>query len=235
MSKKFAVFDIDGTLFRWQLYHELFDELVRREVIPQEVAAPVFEARDTWYCRKSHFLNYEDVLVEVMEQAMTGLPESTLLDAADTIIATNGHRTYRYTTELLRDLKEKGYTIVSISGSHQQLVERFAALHGIDIIYGRQHEIKDGIVTENVKVVYGRKAEILRELVETNDLDLGDSYAIGDTDSDGDMLELVTNPIAFNPDEALYEKALKNGWPIRVERKNIIYKLDPHGNTFVLA
>jgi FMN phosphatase YigB (HAD superfamily) len=27
MSKKLAIFDIDGTLFRWQLYHELIYRL----------------------------------------------------------------------------------------------------------------------------------------------------------------------------------------------------------------
>jgi phosphoserine phosphatase len=29
MNKKFAAFDIDGTLIRWQLYHAIADNLVK--------------------------------------------------------------------------------------------------------------------------------------------------------------------------------------------------------------
>lgn len=235
MSKKFAVFDIDGTIFRWQLYHELFDELYRSNVLSDEDVAPVFAARDAWRDRKAGFDAYEMTLVRTMEERIVGVKESVLTTAADTIIALRGHHTYRYTTQLIDELKSQGYSILAISGSQQQIVERFATHHGIDIARGRQHEIKDGIITDIVKPVYGHKAEILHELVETHHLSWDDSYAVGDTGSDRDILELVTHPIAFNPDEKLFSRARKEGWTIVVERKNMIYRLEPHGNTFVLA
>jgi len=235
MSKPFAAFDIDGTIFRWQLYHELFDELYRQAVISPAQAQPVFEVRDAWRRREVTFDTYELALVEVMESAIVGLPESLINQAADRILETNGHHVYRYTSELVQSLKAQGYLIVAISGSHQQLIERFARLHGIDITYGRRHEIIDGTITENVLPVYGRKAEILRELVEHHDLSWKGSYAVGDTNSDADMMELVDHPIAFNPDRKLYERAREHGWKIVLERKNMIYELEPHGNTFILA
>ena len=37
--KQFAVFDIDGTIFRWQLYHELFDALVDERIITPEAVS----------------------------------------------------------------------------------------------------------------------------------------------------------------------------------------------------
>jgi phosphoserine phosphatase len=39
------------------------------------------------------------------------------------------------------------------------------------------------------------------------------------------MLELVQRPIAFNPERELAKIAMKRGWPIVVERKNVVYKL----------
>lgn len=49
------------------------------------------------------------------------------------------------------------------------------------------------------------------------------------------MLSIVERPIAFNPDKDLFNAAKHNGWKIVVERKNMIYKLEPNGHTFVLA
>ncbi len=233
--KKFAVFDIDGTIFRWQLYHEMFDELYRRGHLSERAVKPIFEARNAWRDRKASFGDYELALVNTMETEIIGLPESALIDAADTIITAQGDRIYHYTTELLRSLRAQGYTILAISGSQQQVVDKFAALYDISIVHGRQHTVVDGIITDKGPTVYGYKAAILKKLVDEHDLDWDDSYAIGDTSSDADMLELVTHPIAFNPDKKLYERARKEGWKIVVERKNIIYELSSDGNTFVLA
>jgi phosphoserine phosphatase len=43
VSQKFAVFDIDGTLFRWQLFHELVAELGNQDLFPKDVATTVEE------------------------------------------------------------------------------------------------------------------------------------------------------------------------------------------------
>ncbi len=39
------------------------------------------------------------------------------------------------------------------------------------------------------------------------------------------MLEFVENPIAFNPEDTLFEKAKEQGWKIVIERKNVTYEL----------
>lgn len=233
--KKFAVFDIDGTVFRWQLYHQLFDELYSRGHLTEGAVAPVVSARDAWRERKASFSTYEEALVAAMEKEIIGLPESALIEASEAIINTHGSHIYRYTTDLIASLKEQGYFILAVSGSQQQIIDKFAALYDINATHGRRYEVEDGIITGNGEPVYGKKAEILKELVATHQLDWSDSYAIGDTGSDADMMELVTSPIAFNPDQNLYVRARQEGWKIVVERKSIIYELNPNGNTFVLA
>lgn len=234
-NKPFAVFDIDGTVFRWQLYHELFDELFRRGVIPAKRVEPVFDARQAWQSRTIDFLDYEMALIDVMEESMIGLPVDLMDAASESVLATRGSHIYRYTTSLMSHLKEDGYTIVALSGSHQQIVERFAARHDIDIVHGRQFATKDGIFTGAGQLVYGNKAQILKSIADQHNLDWSDSYAIGDTNSDGDMMDLVTNPIAFNPDKKLYERAISNRWPIVIERKDMIYELASDGKAYTLA
>jgi phosphoserine phosphatase len=48
---------------------------------------------------------------------------------------------------------------------------------------------------------------------------------VGDTESDVSMLEIVEQPIAFNPNQNLKEIAEKKGWKIIVEKKDVIYDL----------
>lgn len=232
--KRFAAFDIDGTIFRWQLYHALFDEFHRIGIIDETAALPVFAARDTWQSRSVDFEDYENLLTDTLEAAMHDIDEKVLNQAAKHIQQAEGSRVYRYTANLMKDLKARGYTIIAISGSHQQLVERFAEEYPIDIVYGRQFTTIDGKIQGGAPAIYGHKAEILQEIVAQNNLVWDESYAIGDTNSDGDMMALVTNPIAFNPDRTLYQRARANRWTIVVERKNVIYKLRPNGTAYIL-
>lgn len=236
MSKKFAVFDIDGTIFRWQLYHELFDALVAKNIISGDAATEVFKAREEWRDRSDSYTKYEMALIAAVEPAIVGLPKKDFHAIADGILQAKGHQIYRYTSELLQRLNKEGYTTIALSASHHELVERFCALHNIDIAYGRKYEIKAGKVTEHSILVHDRKAEILHEIISEYSLDINDSYAVGDSTSDIGMLEIVDNPIAFNPNTELMNAAIAKGWKIVLERKNIAYTLQKgHDGPYLLA
>jgi len=49
---------------------------------------------------------------------------------------------------------------------------------------------------------------------------------LGDTEADVGFLELVDDPICFNPNKNLYKIARNRNWKIVVERKDVIYNLD---------
>jgi len=51
------------------------------------------------------------------------------------------------------------------------------------------------------------------------------SIAVGDTETDIAMLQLVGKPVAFNPNGLLAKHAKKNSWEVVVERKDVIYQL----------
>lgn len=76
------------------------------------------------------------------------------------------------------------------------------------------------------------KNKAIDELVEKYNLDLNQSYAYGDTNGDINMLRRVGNPIAINPTKELLlhinqDETLAKTTKIIVERKDIIYSLDP--------
>ena len=234
--RKFAAFDIDGTIFRWQLYHELFDAFVDEGLIALDVAETVFDAREAWRNRKIDYDKYEQTLVRMMRVSIVGVEESRFNQIADAVLGSKGHHVYRYTLDLLKRLKKEGYVIVAISGSYQQLVDRFADLHDIDIAVGREHVIENGRLTDTATDIFGRKDEVLRAIVMEHDLDWEGSYAVGDSKGDTKMLELVEHPIAFNPDDELRKTAIEHGWNIVVERKSIAYELKKGSDgSYVLA
>jgi FMN phosphatase YigB (HAD superfamily) len=51
--RKFAVFDIDGTLIRWQLYHAVFDQMAKQGHIPADDYQRARDLRMKWKIRES--------------------------------------------------------------------------------------------------------------------------------------------------------------------------------------
>ena len=58
------------------------------------------------------------------------------------------------------------------------------------------------------------KAEAIRELAAREGIDLAESYAYSDSESDLPMLRAVGHPVAVNPDRALERVARAEGWRI---------------------
>lgn len=234
--KKFAVFDIDGTLFRWQLFHELVQELALAGIFPDSAFQNATLAWNKWRGGELKFTEYEPIIIETLVKYLPLVPVKTFEAACDKVIEQSGHKLYYYPKKLLRDLQEKGYVIIAISGSQQELLERFGKKYGFDIVVGALYEREGNHFTgEIARKTVGRKNEILQELVRQHSLTFEDSYAIGDSDGDIPTLEMVENPIAFNPSEELFEHARETGWPIVIERKNIAYRLEKKDAALVLA
>ncbi|MFZ2882276.1 MAG: hypothetical protein WA019_04330, partial [Candidatus Moraniibacteriota bacterium] len=70
------------------------------------------------------------------------------------------------------------------------------------------------------------KGHVVRQYAAENKLTLEDSYGIGDTESDAKFLEIVDNPIAFNPNLNLKKIAEENNWRIVVEKKDVVYEIN---------
>lgn len=233
--KKFAAVDIDGTLFRWQLFHELVFELKDQHLLDADASVTLEKAFVDWRGLKTSWHDYENQVVKVILDHITRIKPEELELAARKVVARSGHKVYAYTAGLIKKLKDDGYTLIAISGSQQEIAELFAKRYGFDHCIGMVYERDaEGHYTGNYeRFVVGRKAEIIKSFVAEHDLTLEGSYAVGDSGGDSSMLEMVENPIAFNPDETLQKIAEKAGWSIIIERKNLAYKLEkgPHGYT----
>lgn len=225
--RAFAVFDLDGTLVRWQLYHAVVDKLAKAGHLGDDAHDRLHEARMKWKRRETgySFSDYERVLIQTYEDSVTELSADTLSDAVQEVIGEYKDQVYTYTRDLIAELKAKGYTLLAISGSHEELVSKIAQHYGFDDWIGTRYERSGAGYSGEKTVASHDKESALKSLVGKHNVSWDDSYAVGDSASDAPMLRLVTHPIAFNPDQSLYDIATEVGWDIVIERKNVIYKL----------
>lgn len=237
MNRPFAVFDIDGTLIRWQLYHAVVDRLAKHNLLGPKAHNRLRDARMIWKRRENvdAFLSYEKEVIAVYEEALGDLDVKVFDNIVQEIVSEYKAQTYIYTRNLASKLKAKGYILLAISGSHQELVGCIAKSYGFDDWVGTEY-IRQGDRFSGVKKVPSLdKKSVLNKLINKHNLSIRNSYAIGDSKSDAVVLDMVDNPIAFNPDRKLLAIAKKHHWPIIIERKNVIYKLKAGDDGYVLV
>ncbi len=238
MPKKFAVFDIDGTLFRSGLYREVFYELYKMGVLPNDLTEQTTE-KHREYRHRIHgnaFEEFEKIMVDGLDSYLPKLRVSDYDEAVKRVLDKKAENIYVYTHKLLKKLQDDGYFTIAISGSQQELVEPFARRNNFDAWIGSEWERKGEYFTGNTVKTHTGKDKIIHGLMETYDLTFEDSYAVGDSNGDSGMLSIVEHPIAFNPTYELLEKAIANNWKVVVERKNISYELEGGDNgLFLLA
>src|ERR1039457_3673933 len=103
-ARKFAVFDIDGTIIRWQLYHAVVDALAHAGHIDPEQFKAVREARMTWKQRthETAFSQYERLLVQTYDLAITNITREHFLEAIQAAFDEYKDQTYTYTRDLIQ-------------------------------------------------------------------------------------------------------------------------------------
>lgn len=227
-EQKVAIFDIDGTLFRSSLLIELVDTLIDKGIFPADARDIYAKEHERWLERAGDYESYIGAVIEAFLTHLKGVHYGDFMDAADEVVERQKYYTYRYTRELITDLKEQGYFLLAISHSPKAILETFCREMGFDKVYGKLYQTGEtGRFTGEVleEHLIENKANVVKRAVEKENLTLKKSIGVGDTESDIPFLELVEKAICFNPNAKLYKYARINKWRIVVERKDVVYEL----------
>lgn len=220
--------DIDGTIFRSSLLVELVEALIAAEVFPESARAGYQKAHQAWQNREGTYEAFLQAMVDVYMKHIKGVYYGDLADTGKAVVATHQRRVYRYTRDLLSKLKKQNYYVVAISQSPKTVLDEFCKEYGFDKVYGRMYDIGPtdkftGTVTD--EEVIENKSNVVRRVLEDEQFTIDNSVAVGDTESDIPMLDMVAMPICFNPNNTLFQHAKRMGWKVVVERKDVIYEL----------
>jgi HAD superfamily phosphoserine phosphatase-like hydrolase len=230
MKRKFAAFDVDGTLGRTSLFLQIVEKLFDSGHLPDE-ARKELQKKLIAYRQRQHrkaFKDYSGESVKILFDHITSIELKDYRRAVDEVISESHSHLHVYTRELVHRLKSEGYFLIALSGSEMYTVTEFLKhAFDFDVIIGETYETKNGYFTGKANEVFHKKDLFLKELITEHNLTTTGSVAVGDSMGDLSMLKYVEQPIAFNPEDSLYEEARKNGWKIVIERKNVIYELEP--------
>lgn len=226
--QKVAFFDVDGTVFRSSLLIELVNDLVGIKVFPADAVSQYEPAFEAWRNREGTYEAYIEEVIKVFLTHLKGVHYGTIADVGRVMVEEQSKHVYRYTRDLIKELKAEEYYLVAISQSPKAILDDFCAEYGFDKVYGRIYDIGPtdrftGTVAE--EHIISNKANIVKRVLADECFTHKGSIAVGDTEGDIPMLEAVERPICFNPNKALYAIAKRNEWPIVVERKDVVYEL----------
>ncbi len=236
MSKPFAVFDIDGTLFRSSLIIEFMKVAVENGIFPKSSRENYFEQYSAWKQRahKNAYEEYIDGVVTTFLENIAGKDKGEVARIGELIAQQKHLETYVYTRKLVQKLSDTHF-VIAISGSNVEFLEPFVKNYGFDHWYGSELEIVDDKYTGGeVRIGHHNKDITLKRIIDKENLEYEGSIAVGDTAPDIPMLELAQTAIAFNPSRELFEHARKANWKIVVERKNMIYHLGNKNGEYLL-
>jgi HAD superfamily hydrolase (TIGR01490 family) len=134
--------------------------------------------------------------------------------------------------EVLREAyahQDAGRPAYIVTAASNELAEMLAHVLVLDGGIGMSAEVRDGVYTgkpDGPFTYREGKAEAIRRLAGREGIDLAESYAYSDSESDLPMLRAVGHPVAVNPDGALEKIARAEGWRImRFDRLGPLLKV----------
>ncbi|WP_052255420.1 HAD family phosphatase [Salinicoccus sp. YB14-2] len=219
---KVALFDFDGTLYP----HETFDILI--EKIKKH---PEYKTVYTKFIRSfgPTYIGYKLKLVSRLTMQNKALEKyihsfkgmyKEEIESFFHEIANNMIEDMRPgLVEQLRKLKEDNYYIVLVSGAFMPLLEALFKSDSVDYIFGSVIHYDEGKLDHKKqfnRVHSGMKVKLLMDYFNSrgDTVDWENSLAFSDSYSDIQMLELVGNPVAVQPDEKLLKIATEKNWKI---------------------
>jgi HAD superfamily hydrolase (TIGR01490 family) len=113
--------------------------------------------------------------------------------------------------------QDAGRPVYIVTAASQEIAELLAHVLVFDGGIGARSEIRDGVYTgrpDGPFTYREGKAEAIRQVAAREGIDLAESYAYSDSESDLPMLRAVGHPVAVNPDAELARVAREEGWEI---------------------
>ena len=191
-NRRLVAFDMDSTLIE----AEVIDELAARAGVGEQVAAITERAMRGEIDFSASFRERLALL--------QGLDESVLAEIARGLKITEGAE------HLISTLRTLGYKTAILSGGFTYFASYLQDRLGMDYVYANELDIEDGKVTGRVTgtIVDGeRKAQLLRQLAESEGIDLQQVIAVGDGANDLPMLSTAGLGIAFHAKPLVQQSA----------------------------
>ncbi|NWQ44027.1 HAD-IB family hydrolase [Bacillus sp. EB106-08-02-XG196] len=217
---KVAIFDFDGTLFPNETFPLLMGHLKNHPLHFQKYRnfflrlLPVYlaykcklypEQKMKEYSMWSYIAAFGTSPKSEIDQFFSQIGESMSQNLSEPVL----HR--------LEQHRREGYYTMLVSGAYEPLLHSVTKNVNFDCISGSSIPYHDEKLskTTSIKYIYGeRKSDFINAHLSHTEVDWQNSFAYGDSYTDLNVLELVGNPVAVNPEPRLLEVANHKKWEI---------------------
>jgi HAD superfamily hydrolase (TIGR01490 family) len=211
-----AFFDLDKTLIEGSSAIDFARASYKRGLMSRRQLA-----LDLWANMKFRLDGSTDQSTDALRarvlDAIAGTRVVDLQRLAPDVFATLLPRVYPEMLDEAWAHQDAGRPIYILTAASQEMAESLAGVFGFDGGIGTRSEIKDGVYTGNPAgpLVYREgKASEMRRIAAERDIDLSESYAYSDSESDLPMLRAVGHAVVVNPDAELVRVAREEGWRV---------------------
>jgi len=212
---KLAIFDLDNTLIAGDSDYLWGEFLVEQGIVDRE-----------YYQRENdrYFQEYKDGTLDIHEFlrfSLRPLAEYPLEQLQD------WHAQYMRdkitpillpsASKLIQKHRNDGATVLIITATNRFVTEPIADQLGVDELLATEPEFVDGRYTGEVidpPCFRQGKVERLEQWLHSHGTNLAQSWFYSDSHNDLPLLELVSHPVAVDPDDTLRQHAEMRGWPL---------------------
>ena len=215
MAMTLAIFDLDNTLlggdsdYLWGNYL-VAEGLVNKDFYERENQRFYDEYR-RGTLNIYEFLDFSlRPLAEIQPERLLELRERFVAETIAPIILPAA-------VALIDDHRLRGHTPLIITATNRFVTEPIARAFGVDQLLATEPEVMDGRYTGRVSgtpTFREGKVMRLRQWLAHHAANLADSWFYSDSHNDLPLLEMVTHPVAVDPDDTLRQHAEMRGWSI---------------------
>src|SRR3954454_2211162 len=216
MPRGAAFFDLDKTLIEGSSAIHFARASYRRGLVSKRQIASDLLANVRFRVRGSTDAEADELRQRVLD-ALAGRRVGDLARLGPEVLAGVLPRAYPKMLETAWAHQDAGRPIYIVTAASQEMAELLAHVLVFDGGIGMRSEVRDGYYTgrpDGPFTYREGKAEAIRDVAAREGIDLGESWAYSDSESDLPMLRVVGHPVAVNPDAALARVAREGGWEI---------------------
>jgi HAD superfamily hydrolase (TIGR01490 family) len=211
-----AFFDLDKTLMEGSSAFQFGRAAYKRGMMSRRQLA-----RDVWANIKFRLEGSSDEAIdELRDRIFESIAGQRVLDLArltPEVLAGVLPRLYPQMLHVAWEHQDAGRPVFIVTAASQEMAQMLAHVLHFDGGIGSRSEVRDGIYTGQPAGPFtyrDGKAEAIRQVAAERGIDLAESYAYSDSESDLPMMRAVGHPVAVNPDAALQRVAREEGWQI---------------------
>ena len=217
---KLAIFDFDGTLLAKDTLPSLGKEWIRQKRSRARYyfvflsIIPIFVWYKSGLLRREKFKNLAFYKFNRIYKGMSSAEINAFYQNA------YPHLKKLFNTTVLKEIalaRQQGFHCVLLSGSYADLLRVVGRDLGMETVIGAELAFRDGIFDPrgDIPFINGKeKVALLQQAFAGKSIDWNGSKCFADSVADIELMQLVGQPVAINPDPGLMSYALDNQWQI---------------------